>query len=361
MNRTSRISVAHQDKGVERRMIIDSNVYWLPGELFTDKGMLEHFLRCVPQTYGTRALTKQTDNGLAIVVEKPNGMHNFDYFEHDYDLDRQLADMDDAGVDVAVLKLPGVQEWLDLDLCRRFNDLAAARQEAANGRQVALAVVPPIADDAVIAELKRCRDELHLHGVQLSAHYGEHYLDDAMFRPLLCAIADLDLTVYVHQTPLPVDWRSLTDYNNVRRSLGRCLDQLTAVSREIFSDLFDELPTLRMVHSMLGGAFFAYQTMLFPTDSGGGRFKVDNDGPAAHLRNNIFFEMSHAQPWGKDALELAVKELGADRIIYGSSYPVKKIWLTGGPGTVRSLEASESDLSRILAGNASKLYEIDAQ
>ena len=342
-------------------MIIDSNVYWLPGELFTDKGMLEHFLRCVPQTYGTRALTKQTDNGLAIVVEKPNGMHNFDYFEHDYDLDRQLADMDDAGVDVAVLKLPGVQEWLDLDLCRRFNDLAAARQEAANGRQVALAVVPPIADDAVIAELKRCRDELHLHGVQLSAHYGEHYLDDAMFRPLLCAIADLDLTVYVHQTPLPVDWRSLTDYNNVRRSLGRCLDQLTAVSREIFSDLFDELPTLRMVHSMLGGAFFAYQTMLFPTDSGGGRFKVDNDGPAAHLRNNIFFEMSHAQPWGKDALELAVKELGADRIIYGSSYPVKKIWLTGGPGTVRSLEASESDLSRILAGNASKLYEIDAQ
>ena len=92
-----------------------------------------------------------------------------------------------------------------------------------------------------------------------------------------------------------------------------------------------------------------------------GRFKVDNDGPAAHLRNNIFFEMSHAQPWGKDALELAVKELGADRIIYGSSYPVKKIWLTGGPNTVRSLEASEADLSCILAGNASKLYEIDAQ
>ena len=342
-------------------MIIDSNVYWLPSELFTDDRMLGDFLRAVPQTYGTRASSQRSDTGTTIVVEKPNGAHNFDYFEHDYDLDRQLADMDECGVDMAVLKLPGVQEWLDLDLCRRFNDLAAERQEASHGRQAALAVVPPIADDAVIEELRRCVENLHLHGVQLSAHYGERYLDDPMFRPLLRAISELGITAYVHQTPLPVDYRSLIDYNNVRRSLGRCIDQLTAVGREIFSDLFDELPNLRLVHSMLGGAFFAYANMLFPTDSGGGRFSTDNAGPASHLRDNIFFEMSHAQPWGKDALELAVKTLGADHIVYGSSYPVKRVWLEGGPSVVDALLIDDKAKELVLGGNAADLYGLNVK
>lgn len=339
-------------------MIVDANVYWLPTQLFRDSGVRDHFMRCIPQAYGTRALTKETDDGLAIVMEKPNGSRNFDYFEHDYDLDRQLADMDKAGVDVAVLKLPGVQEWLDLDLCRRFNDWMAQRQEEARGRQVALAVVPPIADGEVKAELRRCRDELGLHGLQVSAHYGDAYLDDPMFRPLLRAVADLDMTVYVHQTPLPVDYGSLIAYDNVRRSMGRCIDQLTAVSRELFSDLFDELPDLLMVHSMLGGGFFAYRTMLLPTDSGGGRFSTDNDAVRRHLERNLFFEMSHAQPWGAGCLELAVEELGGEHIVYGSSYPVKKSWLVGGPSTVEALQVTQRVKQFVLGGNAQRLYGI---
>ncbi|NEG69357.1 amidohydrolase family protein [Bifidobacterium sp. BRDM6] len=339
-------------------MIVDANVYWLPEQLFSDSGVRNHFLRCVPEPYGTRALVKDDGDDKAIVIEKPNGRHNFDYYGRDYDLDRQLADMDEAGVDVAVLKLPGVQEWLDLDLCRQFNDWMAERQEASGGRQVALAVVPPVADDEVLAELGRCHDELGLHGLQVSAHYGERYLDDPMFRPLLHAAADLDMTVYVHQTALPVDYGSLIDYNNVRRSMGRCFDQLTAVSRELFSDLFEELPELRMVHSMLGGGFFAYRTMLLPTDSGNGRFVTDNDRQRQYLERNLFFEMSHAQPWGEGCLELAVHELGADHVIYGSSYPVKKSWLTGGVSTVLRLDVADEAKECMLHRNAESLYRL---
>lgn len=339
-------------------MIVDANVYWLPTQLFRDSGVRDHFMRCIPQVYGTRALTKETDDGLSIVMEKPNGSRNFDYFEHDYDLDRQLADMDEAGVGVAVLKLPGVQEWLDLELCRLFNDWMAERQECAGGRQICLAVVPPVADTEVAAELRRCHDELGLHGLQLSAHYGDVYLDDPMFRPLLHIASELDMTVYIHQTPLPVDYDSLVAYNNVRRSMGRCIDQLTAVSRELFSDLFDELPDLRMVHSMLGGGFFAYRTMLLPTDSGHGRFLTDNDRPRRHLERNLFFEMSHAQPWGAGCLELAVKELGGEHIVYGSSYPVKKDWLIDGPSTVEALQVPQRVKQSMLRGNAQRLYGI---
>ena len=74
------------------------------------------------------------------------------------------------------------------------------------------------------------------------------------------------------------------------------------------------------------------------------------------FRNNVYFEMSHAQPWGKEQLECAVKVLGADHIIFGTSYPVRKEWLLEGPAFVRSLDITEEEKDLILGGNAQRLY-----
>ena len=106
--------------------------------------------------------------------------------------------MDEAGVDKAVMKLPGCQEWMDLDLCRKFNDLASSFSERSGGRMVPLAVVPPYGDQESLDELDRCINELHMHGVQVSAHYGTKYLDDPMFRTFFKHVNDLDIPVYVH-------------------------------------------------------------------------------------------------------------------------------------------------------------------
>ena len=76
------------------------------------------------------------------------------------------------------------------------------------------------------------------------------------------------------------------------------------------------------------------------------------------MEENLFFEMSHAQPWGKEQLECAVKVLGADHIIYGSSYPVRSEWLTDGPDFVKQLDISSEAKELILEGNAKRLYHI---
>ena len=68
--------------------------------------------------------------------------------------------------------------------------------------------------------------------------------------------------------------------------------------------------------------------------------------------------MSHAQPWGKEQLECAVKVLGADHIIYGSSYPVRNEWLIDGPAFVRNLDISDEEKDLILEGNAMRLYHV---
>lgn len=43
-----------------------------------------------------------------------------------------------------------------------------------------------------------------------------------------------------------------------------------------------------------------------------------------------------------------MKILGADHIIFGTSYPVRAEWLTGGPEFIQQLELTEEEKNQIL-------------
>lgn len=348
-----------------KTMVIDANMYWIPEALFTDEGMREEFLRCIPAQYGVLARCEQIgDTGRRqIIIEEPAGCQNLNYVQGEYEVRRQLQDMDAAGVDKAILKAPGAHAWLSLELCRKFNDGVAAHVKAGEGRFAALAAVPPHGGKGAVYELERCVKELGMRGVQLSSHYGKKYLDDELFRPFLRKVNELKLPVYVHHAPLPVDYGSICAYNNLRRSYGRCMDQTIAIGREVLSGMFDELPDLKFVHSMLGGAFFAYRNSLFGGRPAAGkdvvnRFDTDTERFGRQAAGHIYYEMSHAQPWGKELLECAVKILGADHILFGSSYPVRAEWLTEGPACVAELALTAEEKELILGGNAARIYGI---
>lgn len=345
-------------------MIIDANMYWLPEALFTDDKLLKEFLSEIPEEYGWYGYIKEISesNLKQIVLEKPKGFQNLNYIQGEYQLEKQLADLDLSGIEKAVLKLPGCHEWMSLSLCKRFNDGMAEHARESNHRLIPLAVVPPFADDENLKELERCKNELGMTGIQLCAHYGDCYLDDEKFDGFFKKLNDLEMTAYIHHTPIPVQYDSLYDYNNLRRSYGRCVDQTTALCRELFSGMFLKYPKMKFIHSMLGGGFFAISNMIFPHKAKNmeavSRFESDNDAILQCFENNIFFEMSHAQPWGNKQLECAVEVLGADHIIFGSSYPVKKEWLTEGPGFIEGLSITEEEKNMILFENAKKLYRI---
>ena len=340
-------------------MIIDSNIYWLPSRLFTEEDFLKRFLRAVPRVYGTNAFVKKSHNGekKEIIIERPKGFPSLNYIENEYLLEKQLAEMEAAGVDQGILKLPGCQEWLTLELCKMFHDEMYEHVKNSDGKLKGLAVLPPIVDEECLKELERAINELGFVGFQMSAHYGEVYLDDEMFKPLFKKINEMKIPIYVHHTPVPVEFDYLYEYNNLRRSYGRCIDQGIAIGREIFSGLFEEYPNLIMIHSMLGGGFFAQKNLLFPKQSGQGRFEANNSKYENYLKNNIFFEMSHAQPWGKKQLECAVEVLGADNIIYGSSYPVNSEWFLGGSKFVADLDISDEEKRKILSENVRRIYK----
>jgi hypothetical protein len=88
------------------------------------------------------------------------------------------------------------------------------------------------------------------------------------------------------------------------------------------------------------------------------RFDVQTDRLRRQLKENIYFDVSGAPQWGKAQLECAVKVLGANNILYGSSYPIRQDWYFQGLDFVRSLEISDEDKTAILGGNAMRLFDL---
>ena len=346
-------------------MIIDSNMYWFPEELFENDRLLEQFLQEIPEEYGWYGHCEEivgTDGLKQIVLEKPKGFQNLNYAQHDYILEEQLKDMDAAGVDKAVLKVPCCQEWMSVSMCRYFNNEMHKHAEKSGGRMIPLGIVPPYDTKENMEELIRCYEKLGVRAIQMSAHYGDSYLDDEKFSAFFEKVNELEMTVYVHHTPVPVEYDSFFFFINVRRSYGRCVDQGLAVGRELFSGFFTKYPNIKIIHSMLGGGFFAVSNMMFPKKAKVetiNRFKSDNEKVVEQFKNNMFFEMSHAQPWGKSQLLCAIESLGADHIIFGTSYPVRKEWLLEGAGFVKELEITEEEKELILGKNAQSLYAIE--
>ncbi|MBI9050335.1 MAG: amidohydrolase family protein [Anaerolineaceae bacterium] len=345
-------------------MVIDANMYWFPEEVFLNDQLMKAFLAEIPNVNDVHGYetTIENTNRKQIVIEKPIGYPSLNYAQGDYVLMQQLMDMDKAGFEKSILKIPGCFEWLTLDLCKIFNDGMANHVKQSKGRMNALAVVPPMGTPECIYELERCTDDLGMTGLQLGSHYGTSYLDDERFSSFFRKVNQLELTVYVHHSPVPVQFDSICEFNNLRRQYGRCMDQAIAVGRELFSGFFEKYPNIKLVHSMLGGGFFTYINMLFPAmptkKEDVGRFESGNKSIREQIQNNLFFEMSQGQSWGKAQLECAVSVLGADHIIFGTSYPVKREWLLEGANFVKQLDISDEDKDLILAKNAQRIYQV---
>ncbi|MGV9711732.1 amidohydrolase family protein [Gordonia sp. NPDC003424] len=345
--------------------VVDINIHHLPEDLFTNKETLNGFLNSAPRGFGEIARVETMESGKQhLILEKPAGYQNLNYVEGDYSVDAKLAAMDDAGVDYGIMRVPVWQEWLGLETCRTVNDNAFEIVKRSEGRLFSTACVPPWGGRENIYELERCVGDLGAVGVQLACHYGQLYLDDPVFEPYLKVIEKLDIPVIVHHTPLPVEWKSVIDYTNLRREFGRIVDQATAVGRELFSGMFDRMPGLRFIHTMLGGNWFANTALLTPHQSNKKEAlqRLDPTGGEkiqSYMENNIFFDLTHPHSWGKDQVECALKVNGADHYLFGSSFPVFYGWMGQGVSFMNGeLDISDADRELVMSGNAKRLFNL---
>ncbi len=347
-------------------MIIDVNSHWLPSQLFADQSIQNAFIRCIPRAYGEHVeVTNVPGSDIRqIIISKPKGCPNLNMTMRRVDNKDRLDVMDQVGVGKAILRLAIWEEWLTLELCKKINDWMAETVKEHPDRFLGLATVPPWGDTDCLYELERCIKELGFVGIEMPAHYGNLYLDEEVFRPHFKKINQLGVPIVIHHTMLPVDYDSFTKYTNLRRTYARCVAQMTNLMRILCSGLLDEYPNLKFIPTLLGGGFFAYADILALSRRESAVQEdfeyIDQiaDKVTSYLKQNIYFDISHAPPWGKAQLECAVEVLGADHIVWGSSYPLHREWLIKGVDFIRNLDITEKDKLLILGENAMKIFNI---
>ena len=119
-----------------------------------------------------------------------------------------------------------------------------------------IAALPTNNMDATLAEIDRAISQLSARGIQVFTNVAGKPLSAPEFRPLFRKMADYDLPVWVH----PMRGPNFPDYATEKQSedeiwfsFGWPYETTACMTRLIYSGLFDELPSLRIISHHMGG------------------------------------------------------------------------------------------------------------
>src|SRR5437773_3564051 len=203
-----------------------------------------------------------------------------------YDLDLQLREMSEAGIDVSVLSC--LLGWsAPMDECRLINDDLAKVQANYPGKFVGLAQAPVLEGQAAIQEIDRAVRNLGLKGITITSQTKGVSLDAPKLYDLYEKICELDVPIFVHPALAPVGYDLLQDYD-LPRVLGREVDLTVATTRLIAGGVLDRFPDLKLVIAHFGGGIAAVKDRLLAKGYRFGTLKR----PFADYFDMLYFDLA---------------------------------------------------------------------
>jgi 6-methylsalicylate decarboxylase len=230
--------------------------------------------------------------------------------------------MDRHGIEVALTSLaqPGVgfgtQESAQA-LARRCNEYAAGLSARWPRRFGAFATVPMWTTCGAIAEIDFAFDQLGFDGVSLFASYGERFLGDPHFDPVLEMLDGRGAVVFVHPGLHPsskgiaLPWPAFM--------MEYLFDTTRAVVNLIFSRAIKRYPHIHFILPHAGGLvpYFAWRLSVSPM--------IDARLPQL-TRAAVLSDLAHF--WYDNALAPSAQTFGSldqvarpERIVFGTDYP----------------------------------------
>jgi aminocarboxymuconate-semialdehyde decarboxylase len=278
------------------------------------------------------------------------------YFERWLDPERQIADMDERGIDLAVLSSGDVLQargWAEPDEEARL--AALTNDECANWvarfptRFLASAVLPLGGGaDLALRELERVLPS-GVRVINLPSNFRGAYLGDARFGEMWAAIRQHHLVAFIHPEGIRDPW--FQDYS-LWNSVGQSIEEVKVMSSLIYEGTLDRFPGLQIVMAHGGGYMPHYMGRLDRnvTDK---PFTMKNISkkPSEYLKD--FFYDSCV--YDARTLELLVERVGIDRVVLGGDYPAS---LLDPIDFLEHARLSDNDRAQIAGGNATKLLSL---
>ncbi len=183
--------------------------------------------------------------------------------------EKALELMDANGIEVALTSLaqPGVQFGDPKDallLARRCNDYAADLIARWPRRFGAFATIPMGDSIEAVKEIEHALDGLKFNGVCLFASYGEKFLGDPAFDPVLEALNARGAVVFVHPALHPSS-RQL-DLPWPGFMMEYLFDTTRAAVNLVFGGALERFPRIRFILAHAGGLvpYFAWRLSVSP-------------------------------------------------------------------------------------------------
>lgn len=279
----------------------------------------------------------------------------------------RIQAMDDAGIDKAVLALtsPGTQSMHDPEEAKRIaynaNNQLKDACERYPDRFHGMIAVAPIDPQWSVEELRRGKEELGFHGVQINSHTHGHYLDEEQFDPILRACADLDLPLYIHPQGLPDSMiGDMAEAGLDGAVYGFGVETSYHAMRLLTTGVFDRYPGLQLMlgHGCEGLPYWLarlnYMHQAGIRSQRYARLKPQNHDLFHYMRNNVLATNS-GMPFGP-AIKLMIEVMGEDRVMYAMDYPYQYV-----PDEVRlldDLEITPQQKKKFFQTNAERWFKL---
>lgn len=273
----------------------------------------------------------------------------------------RLADMDAAGIDMQVLSYGGFAQLLPpaqaIDLNRAANDRLAQAIQAHPTRFAGFATLPWQAPEAAARELERAVNVLGLKGALINGRPGETFLDDPFYAPILAALNELRVPLYVHPG-LPLPAVQAPYYGGFERELSARLAMFgwgwhneagVQVVRMLLAGVFDRYRSLQVISGHWGEMVPFFLQRLedaIPQEASGlERPIVQTYREHVYVSPSGMLTMPHMQ--------FVHAVMGAQRILYAIDYPYQS--LDGARDFIERMPLSVADKALMAHGNAERL------
>jgi predicted TIM-barrel fold metal-dependent hydrolase len=279
-----------------------------------------------------------------------------------YDLDLQLRDMADAGVDVSVLSC--LLGWTaTLEECRLINDDLASVQNHYRGHFIGLAQAPILEGKEALQEIDRSIRDLGLKGLTITSQIKGLSLDSPQLFGLYEKTCELDIPIFVHPALAPIGYDLLQDYD-LPRVLGREVDLTVATTRLIAGGVLERFPALKLVIAHFGGGIAAVKDRLLGKGYRFGTLKR----PFGDYFDMLYFDLAGFEG-SLAALHCALEAIRPERLLFASDYPQDFTGVNTDTGkgmaelrnyveAVRNLPLEQKTVEAILGETALRLLKI---
>jgi 6-methylsalicylate decarboxylase len=239
--------------------------------------------------------------------------------------EQSLADMDASGVATAILSIttPGV--WFDNEadaptLARACNDYGA-KLIADHGRRFGMfAALPLPAVDATLKEIEYALETLKFDGVGMFTSYGDKWLGDPAFAPVMDELNRRKAVVYTHPTDASCCRNLIANVPAPVIEYGT--DTTRTIASLLFTGTASRCPDIKFIFSHAGGTMpFLIERFV--------RLPLTNKAAAANTREGVMpllqrFHYDTAQVANPAAMAALTKVVATSQILFGTDFPFRK-------------------------------------